>query len=56
MILTLSERLRYWLDGFKSFVYPPRPTLPAKPWHPDSDAALTQNLNDSTLAAQHPKR
>lgn len=54
MILTLSERLRYWLDGFKSFVYPPRPSLPAKPWHPDSDFHLTQNLNDSTLAQPHP--
>lgn len=54
MILTLSERLRYWLDGFKSFVYPPRPSLPAKPWHLDGDAALTQNLNDPALAQPHP--
>lgn len=41
MQLSLWDRVRYALSGFKDYKYPATPTLPPKPWHPDGDKALT---------------
>lgn len=40
MLLSLGQRIHYWITQFKDFRYPATPALPSKPWFSDGDAAL----------------
>lgn len=60
MQISSWQRLWYGLTGWRGFVYPDQPVLPARPWHPDGDELFTRmpdrRLANSDAIIAHMKR